>query len=148
MAYFADLAPCSYFPAGQDVLLSVGWLEEGHSFTQGVVSEDFFEALVRLCVNPWQPVAFAGRHECSLCRFSGGPGTLVYRDMTVSFGGANVFVPGADRVFVAPTSVVHYIDAHGYAPPREFQAAVMGCPEMRSMAYLKALKARGLTAFR
>ena len=33
----------------------------------------------------------------------------------------------------------HYIDAHEFQPPPEFQRAVMSCPPMRSMEYFKAI---------
>lgn len=149
MAHFQDLTPCNYFPWWEQ-LLAVGWLENGHAYPRGAVDEKFFAALFRLCVKPWwPPVATAGFHRCSLCRFTGGPGGMSYQGAGVSFGTGNVIVPGEERVFVAPTMILHYIDAHEYVPPKEFQEAVLKCPEMRSMAYLKAIKARGvsLTAF-
>ncbi|RKH13038.1 hypothetical protein D7V97_06655 [Corallococcus sp. CA053C] len=144
MSFFQDLAPCSYFERWESSLLAVGWLDSGHAFTKGAVGEEFFAALIRLCVQPWAPAVFAGRHPCPLCRFTGGPGSVTYQGMTVSIGEANVFVPGLARVYVAPTMIAHYIDAHEYAPPMVFQDAVLRCPEMRSMAYLKAIKALGL----
>ena len=51
-----------------------------------------------------------------------------------------------DHVFVGPIMIPHYIDAHEYSPPTDFQEAVLRCPEMRSVAYLRELKSRGLTA--
>jgi hypothetical protein len=148
MAFFEDLSSCSYFGKWEESLVAVGWLESEDKLTKGPVGEGFFAALVRLCVEPWQPLAVAGRQPCSFCRFTKGPGQLSYRGMTVVLGAANVFVPGAERVFVAPTMIVHYIDAHEYAPPLEFQDAVMRCPEMKSIAYLKEMKARGITVTR
>ncbi len=38
-------------------------------------------------------------------------------------------------VYVAPSTIVHYIDAHGYAPPPAFCHAVFTCPPMRTMEY-------------
>lgn len=46
-------------------------------------------------------------------------------------------------IYIAPSTVIHYIDAHHYCPPDEFQKAVVNCPEMRSMNYLKAILANG-----
>jgi hypothetical protein len=148
VTFFKDLDSCSYFGKWEELLTAVGWLEDGNDFAKGTVREDFFTALVRLCAEPWQPVAVAGRQPCPFCRFTKGPGQLLYGGMTVALGAANVFVPGVDRVFVAPTMIVHYIDAHEYAPPPEFQDAVMRCPGMKSFAYLKAMKARGITVSR
>jgi hypothetical protein len=47
-------------------------------------------------------------------------------------------------VYVAPSLVVHYIDAHQYAPPDAFQHAVTSCPPMRSMDYFKAIRKHGI----
>lgn len=55
-------------------------------------------------------------------------------------GIGNLFVPAADTIFVAPSLIVHYIDAHEYCPPQPFKDAVLGCPKMRSMKYLKAIR--------
>lgn len=143
--YFRDLEPCTCFGRWSDVLTAVGWLEPGHDFVRGDVRKEFFSALVRLLVNPWQPFVSAGRKPCGFCRFTGGSGGLSFGDDTIHFGGANLFVPAADRVFAAPSMIAHYVDAHGYAPPAVFQEAVMRCPDMRSAAYLKAIAARGLT---
>lgn len=52
-----------------------------------------------------------------------------------------LFVPFGPAIYVSPRSIAHYIDAHGYGPPAEFQKAVMECPEMRSLAYMQALLA-------
>lgn len=144
MAFFPDLAHCSYFRQWEDSLTAIGWLESGHEFIKGTVSETFFTALVRLCVDPWQPVVFFGYHRCQFCRFSEGPTQLHYQELTVELGNANVFVPGTERVYVAPTSIVHYIDAHEYAPPLAFQDAVLHCPKMKSFSYFKVLGAHGI----
>jgi hypothetical protein len=42
---------------------------------------------------------------------------------------------------VSPSSIAHYIDAHGYCPPAVFQEAAMKCPQMRSADYMRALLA-------
>ena len=148
MTYFKDLNPCSYFGKWSETLSAIGWLDMGNDFAKGAVSDENFMALVRLCADPWQPVAVAGRHRCPFCRFTGGPAEFIYRGVDVALGASNVFVPCGDRVFVAPTMIVHYIDAHEYAPPSEFQEAVMRCPEMRSFAYLKEMKLRRILVSR
>ena len=61
----------------------------------------------------------------------------------VSIGSNNLFVPADGFLFVAPSTIIHYIDSHGYSPPIEFQRAVLECPEMRSMHYLKAILENG-----
>ena len=56
-----------------------------------------------------------------------------------TIGFKNVFVPGDAKIYVAPELILHYIDQHGYAPPAEFQQAVLDCPTMRSVPYLQAI---------
>jgi hypothetical protein len=51
----------------------------------------------------------------------------------------DLYVPANQVIYVAPELIVHYIDAHQYLPPQVFIDAVLACPEMRSMDYLKAL---------
>ncbi|WP_437669808.1 hypothetical protein [Sorangium sp. So ce131] len=148
MAYYADLSPCDYFGRWQDVLRAVGWLEPGHPFATGPVPEELFGALVRLLSEPWQPVAAGGSQRCPYCRFTGGPRELRYEGTAIRVGANNLFVPASDGVHVAPSLIAHYIDAHDYRPPPAFQQAVLRCPEMRSIAYLKEIRARGLVITR
>ncbi|MBN8228925.1 hypothetical protein JYK02_15555 [Corallococcus macrosporus] len=144
MAHFQDLAPCSYMRLWEQSSLAVGWLEKGNAYPRGAVDEKFFRALLRLCAKPWQPpVVSAGVHLCSLCQFAGRLAGSSYGGASGAIGTENVFIPGETKVFVAPAMIVHYIDAHEYVPPREFQEAVLKCPEMRSMPYFKALKDLG-----
>ncbi|MEM9069790.1 MAG: hypothetical protein AAGE52_14855 [Myxococcota bacterium] len=84
----------------------------------------------------------AGWHRCTLCRF-GHVGTVTYGRLQVSVGASNLFVPADARIYVAPSLIVHTIDAHGYRPPEEFLEAVRACPPMSSMAYKRALLAAG-----
>lgn len=127
MAHCVDLAPCKALGIDCDALLAVGWLAWGAEFPLGTVSPAFFAALKRLCANPWQPVVAAGVHVCELCQFD-----------APRFG-ANVFVPHAGRIYVAPVAVTHYIAAHRYQPPEIFIEAVLACPPMQSLAYKRAL---------
>ena len=65
--------------------------------------------------------------------------------LAIHFGARNLFVPGEGLIYVAPSMVAHYIDAHAYEPPAVFWEAVMKCPEMRSEAYRKVLILNGPT---
>ncbi len=130
MAWFADLAPCNYFGEGlANSLLAVAWLEDGQPFATGRVSRDVYTKLGILLNEPWQPAVSMGAHKCDMCLYEGVEG---YR---------NLFVPAQRVVFVCPELILHYMNAHAYQPPDEFCQAVLACPEMRSMAYLKALSA-------
>lgn len=143
MPYHEDLSIWPGPPSNEN-LLAVGFLAEGKSYSKGDVSEEFFARLVELLVDPWQPSASAGRQPCGFCRFTGGPGQVRFGEHVAPMGGALLFVPGANAVYVAPSLIAHYIDAHGYNPPRDFQQAVMDCPRMKSMEYLRGLRAHGV----
>jgi hypothetical protein len=144
MTYYEDLSSCDYFGRVEGRLLAVGWLDRAHGFAKGPRTRPFFETLSKLTAVAWQPFATAGRHACDFCIFTGGPGEVRVADISVVLGATNVFVPGADAVYVAPSLVLHYIDAHEYSPPDEFRRAVEACPPMRSMTYLKALREQGV----
>lgn len=144
VTHYADLERCSYFGATDAPLLAVGWLDPEHPYTKGTVDRELFEALACVASYSWQPLAFGGRHACAFCVFTGGPSRIEVADTTVKIGASNVFVPAPEAVYVAPSLVLHYIDAHGYAPPDEFQRAVAACPPTRSMEYLKGIRRHGV----
>ena len=129
--WFEDLSPCTYFSVDAS-LVAVGWLERGKPYSTGGADSRVYRALVEMAKDPWQPFVCAGAHECDLCRFEPEAG-----------GSANLFIPADGTLYVSPTMIVHYMNAHGYAPPDPFCHAVLACPPMRSMAYLRAIKACG-----
>jgi hypothetical protein len=144
VAFFEDLSPCDDF--GEECsaqLVAVGWLERRQAYARGEVDDTFVEKLIRLLVDPWEPFVAAGGHHCEFCRLTGGPASLVYEGMTVTLGAANLFVPADGFLYVAPSLIAHYIDAHEYAPPPEFREAVRSCPSTRSMEYRRAILANG-----
>ena len=147
MTWYADLGPIDYFHVPEpSPLRAVGWLDGDHPFHTGPTTGDDFERLCELLVEPWAPWAFAGAHPCELCAHTGGPGSLQFRGHHVQLGAQNVFVPAGSLLYVAPSLIVHYIDAHQYRPPEEFMAAVRACPPMRSMDYKRALLDAGGSA--
>ncbi len=150
MAHFEDLSECLYLPGSEGLgFKAVGWLERNHDYPKGDVSAGFFEGLLKVLENAWAPFGMAGVHECQLCRFSGGHGQFdcafgAYGSRRYRFTGVGngfLFIPKDGVLYVSPSSIAHYIDAHEYRPPIEFQVAVMACPEMRSSAYFRALLA-------
>jgi hypothetical protein len=144
VAWYADLQPwCT--PGNEDdhKLIAVGWLDLEHPYTRGPVDPKFARKLFDLLVDPWFSAYPAGRHPCPFCRLTGGPGGVRFDNVTVGIGVLDLYVPAQGRVYVAPSMIVHYIDAHEYAPPEEFVTAVLSCPRMRSMDYLRALIKNG-----
>ncbi|MCB9624785.1 MAG: hypothetical protein H6723_15845 [Sandaracinus sp.] len=104
----------------------------------------FFSALVSLAANPWQPMGLRGTPRLWLLPLHRGPWLVSHDGVTVVLGAAELWIPSDTAIFWAPVTIVHYIDAHGYRPPDAFVDAVRACPPMRSMAYLRALRAHGM----
>lgn len=112
MAYFADLTSYSYGPVEPDVL-NVGWLGKGNTFCVGPTPVAFREALRELCQRPINK--HRGYHVCEFCKLADprkGNGQIRVMDQL-------------GRVFVAPTMILHYVEAHQYLPPEVFIAAVL-----------------------
>jgi hypothetical protein len=146
--HHADLSPI-WLSAneGPPKLLAVGWLEPGHDYRRGGVELEVVRKLADLLVNPWQPGLTMGRHSCGFCRLTGGPASFHLdgriNDSAPRMGVSNLWLPADGFLFVAPSLILHYMDSHEYSPPDEFKEAVMACPPMRSMTYLKALLKHG-----
>lgn len=142
MAHYEDLSVCGFIsPNANPECLAVGWLEPEHEFARGPVTLQFFERLCQLLVDPWTFVASGGVHRCGFCQFTGG-GSATYKNYLINgVGNGLLFIPSGPIIYVSPTNIAHYIDAHGYRPPEAYQRAVMECPDMRSLAYLRALLA-------
>lgn len=131
MTWFADDSPCTYFgDEAAAVLRAVGWLSPEHDYTTGDVSQEFFSKLTRLTASPPCILVFKGFHPCELCRFTHAMVEQSFEGLDVKgVSHLNVFVPATEFLYVAPESVPHYIDAHGYRPPDTFVEAVLACPE-------------------
>jgi len=142
VTYYADLTVCDYFSEVPGALVAIGWLDGVHPFTKGASDSAFMSALIQLAIDPWQPAVSPGVHFCELC----APGTarmsVNAMGQKISIGRRNIFVPYRERVFVAPTSIVHYVLDHKYTPPAIFQRAVLECSPMRSSIYMENLRAR------
>jgi hypothetical protein len=132
--WYADLSPWGDVggEAPTNPFRAVGWLEHSQPFPTGPVDAAVYARLVELLKDPWRPYVTMGFHRCDLCLYAG--------DHT---GNRELFVPGDGVIYVAPELIGHYMNAHGYRPPDEFCKAVLACPPMRSMPYLKALMANG-----
>jgi hypothetical protein len=140
MAHYPDGARCDYF--GAHDLVAIGWLECGSVYRKGDLDPRFVRAAVGLASGAFQPIALTGRHRCSFCRLTGG-GAFTFDGCAVDVCATNLFVPDDRRLFVAPSMLLHYMDAHEYSPPDEFQRAVLACPAMGSAEYRRAFLRAG-----
>jgi hypothetical protein len=147
MTWYADLDHYSrHFPDAtreESKLVAVGWLAAGQPYATGELRDDVVAKLLTLLADPWQPVQSTSVHACPFCRITGGPKSFGYNGLTIHMGQANLFVPGVGQLYVVPSLIAHYIDAHGYWPPEEFCTAVLACPPTRTPEYLRAILANG-----
>jgi len=133
MAWIQDLSPFDYLGIeGAHSLRAVAWLEREQPFPVGEVPPPVYTRLKELLRDSWEPFAFMGVHDCSLCRFE-----------PEAAGNRNLFVPGEDAIYVCPELITHYINAHGYCPPDVFCDAILRCPNTRTMDYKRQLLASG-----
>ena len=147
MAHFCDLEPWPTGPphdAEDNRLVAVGWLEARYDYPEGEVSAEFFARLCELvtgpCPTPW---GWCGYHVCTLCR-RGEPVKSRFGYPVLAYpGNTELLVPGTGRTYVTPHSIAHYVDAHDYCPPEEFQTAVVQCPPLDSSEYVEALRLNG-----
>lgn len=97
--------------------VAVGWLDQEHAFPTGPTSSEFRNKLKRLCDRPVRRTR--GFHLCVFCT-----GETIR-------GNGEIDVAGPDgRIFVAPSMIWHYVDAHEYQPPLDFiEAVVTTCRE-------------------
>ena len=109
MAYFSDLS-------GTGQVRKVGYLSRGHPFTTGTPTEEFFDRPIALVERPFGE--WRGFHTCDigLCGWAslGAQAKFRYRDRTLSLGSTDIFVPGDDVVYEAPSLILHYIRRHSF----------------------------------
>ena len=139
MTYFADLSPCVYHHGPLDAsswrcpLLAIGWLEYPNEFPKGGQLVDNIRdrlAFLRFAFSQAYS-SFRGWHECSWCRAEGMDAWRA----TLHDSHINILIPDIDRVYVAPGRIDHYMERHGYLPPKEFLLALMQCPDPRDGDY-------------
>ena len=109
--YFADLIPYQYVPhvSPEENRVNIGWLDSEHPFSASEPSLDLLRALLKLVQHPVR--ISPGLHSCPFCGTAAGTGEIE--------------VVGLAVIYVAPTLIIHYVDAHQYCPPDEFITAAI-----------------------
>lgn len=134
--YFEDLS--FYASYGQEIdknIYRIGWLENGHEYVKGDVTDVFVEKL-------WGYTHFAvamkrGFHVCDVCESSQREIPVIeYRSKKLKVGYAEIRVFGeTGKIYAAPNLLFHYITEHSYKPPNEFIQAVLHTCEPSSSEY-------------
>ena len=119
MTFYPDLGTETMCLSGEGVR-AVGWLHRDQVHPSGEVPLEFVRRLKEFAVRwrlstkeLWWGI-FRGGHVCEFC--------------DRAYGHGNFGVLANNLLYTAPEMIVHYIEDHGYAPPREFIAAVLAAP--------------------
>jgi hypothetical protein len=101
---------------------NVGWLSPEVSFPVGKVDPRLLEWLTSNFADLWFEHA-RGYHECEFCD---AEPLVAGSGRTIRLGSAELLIRTvAERAYVAPNFLVHYIRDHGYQPPEEFVRDVL-----------------------
>ena len=124
MAYFEDLSQYKYRrDLGRMNAFNIGWLSEDRAFPKAPPDRTLLDSLAQ--IDEFSVRHMRGVHECELCE-----------SLLRPTGNGEFWVEHEDgRVFVAPTLIGHYIDAHQYCPPPAFVEAVLRCANWDERAY-------------
>lgn len=144
MTFIPDNTPYPESNFACERLLAIGWLDAVHVCTQGAVPREFIAALAEHLRDPFQLDISLGYHECDRCpipregvshgdvpiklgSFLGIP-LPFSRRRTINIGQRNLLIPAQSVIYIAPSTIIHSITAHAYAPPNDFIRAVLECP--------------------
>lgn len=119
------------------ILLNVGWLAKGFPFPISEINLVEVEKIASLCLSGKNEMR--GFDLCPFCEFqktectyaSGKKGYHVsvfeqkYKSQVIPLGYAEIWIKGkSNKVYFAPTLILHYIMEHGYAMPAEVKNAL------------------------
>jgi hypothetical protein len=122
--YFPDLSPYQYGNTDPIAdIVNVGWLSETHAFPTGPADDRLIEALHTLVASPVN--LYRGHHHCEFCPKPAlkedANGLRLVDAAPGTFGTGEIRVVATSGItYVAPVLILHYVVAHGYAPPPEF----------------------------
>jgi len=131
MAHFEDLSPYRYANRIQPGVVHVGWLGDGHPYSQGFVSPALVRKMKALAKTPHE--LYRGFHVCELCEIPaelrGEPFPLQW-EKWAQFRKSNgeIRVSRLGTIYAAPILIAHYIEEHGYCPPAGFLSAIEEAP--------------------
>src|SRR5262249_42475047 len=106
MTWIKDLSAYVKPFDGEPLLLAVGWLSGGKTYSKGLLDPSVYNKLSELLAAPWEfgPHSL-GFHTCDLCNEPHRTGVR------------NLYVPGGEVLYVCPELILHYMAEHEYLPP-------------------------------
>ena len=127
--HFDDLTAYRYYlPFELLEVRNIGWLDASHPYSIGEISNNFVSKMHEIiCARRSDFDAHVnvirGIHPCNLC----GEECIEIpcTNSKVLLGMSEIWIPTSNGYFASPSMVLHYIEAHGYAPPGVFIGAAM-----------------------
>jgi hypothetical protein len=123
MTHYADLTPYVYAKSRVPGGVNIGWLSSEEPYPVDQVPDGLVDALAQLAAAPKN--LYRGYHLCELC-ISAEEAARSKKKGNLFLGNGEIHVPVPEgAVYVAPTLVVHYVEAHRYIPPQDFISAAL-----------------------
>lgn len=104
----------------------IGWLGPTHKYNTGHLESQFLSKLFAIFRRE-QVRLVRGINTCHLCPHQDDGRVYFSMDgFEKLLGISEIWIPNEsfDKVFAAPSLILHYIDTHNYRPPQEFVDAV------------------------
>ncbi len=120
---YPDLTPCDYSKDRfTELPTAVGWLGED-DYRRGAVEKKFVRKLIKIYQeSPFrEDLHYRGLHPCPYCGVDGetdSPFGIVH------IGARNILIPSGETLYYSPSTIIHYITDHSYAPPDCFLQAI------------------------
>jgi hypothetical protein len=122
MPYYEDLTEYVYSKRSEIDAVNVGWLDSNHEFRKGQVDADILLKIGECCKNPLNRKR--GYQHCVFCKDHPVRELIGASRELTNLGDAEICIRSAQKAYVCPTLIYHYIAKHGYKPPDEFLDAV------------------------
>jgi hypothetical protein len=122
MPYYEDLTEYVYSKRSELGAVSVGWLDANHEFRKGQVAADVLLKIGEFWKDPINRTR--GYQHCVFCKDYPVRELIGASGEPTHLGDAEICIRSAQKAYVCPTLIFHYIVRHGYKPPDEFLDAV------------------------
>jgi hypothetical protein len=126
---YSDLSKYTYTKLESKAsLLNVGWIDMDAPFPMGSVPAQAI-AKVESAI-PSRFNAMRGIHGCPFCADRERDIYANIDGKSTLLGMSEIWIPSqlSETVYIAPSLLLHYIEAHQYLPPREVVDALLALP--------------------
>lgn len=118
-----DFTPYVHSLTGNAIaeMLNIGFIEGGDKFSSNCpyLLKDLSNKLRFLLTdsNKFRGNVIRGQAACNVC-------SEVISENSLNLGISELWIPSDKVIYVSPDLIVHYIEKHGYVPPKEYADSV------------------------